>query len=57
MPANKPSLEEIVAVWTMAFGEPPVVRDDGAMLLAVLRAHFPHVAAILGDEAELAPAA
>ena len=43
----EPPLSEIVGVWTMAFGQPPIVNADAGTLLTVLMRYFPDVYAIL----------
>lgn len=43
----EPPLSEVLGVWTMAFGQPPIVNADAGLLLQVLRSHFPDVHAIL----------
>ena len=42
-----PTLCEIVAVWHMAFGEPPIVTAEAGMLLDVLKRFFPDVYRLL----------
>jgi hypothetical protein len=42
-----PPVAEIALIWHMAFGEPPVLKAEAELLLAVLEQHFPDVLAIV----------